>query len=207
VLKRGTTALISNRGLSLVELLVVLAIIAVLLGLLLPAVQAARERARETVCKNNLHQLNLALGQFAEVHKQLPPPFRPGKVGGWTVEILPFLEQGNLKDVVSQDLALRDVPPILHTPPVVFRCPRRTTLDALAETSMWPSHYVLVPTTRRESFLLYDAPVHVNVPWLTGPEMRYQDIVTDTGPHHGGFFFASGFQQGVSFMLNGREIR
>jgi prepilin-type N-terminal cleavage/methylation domain-containing protein len=45
----------NRRAVTLVELLVVLVILAGLVGLLLPAVQAAREKAREAVCKNNLH--------------------------------------------------------------------------------------------------------------------------------------------------------
>lgn len=197
----------SNRGLTLVELLVVLAIITALLGILLPAVQIARERARETVCKNNLHQLNLALANFTEVHKKLPPPFRPGRIGGWTVEVLPFLEQGNLKNTISQSLALNNLPQSLHMPPPIFRCPRRTSLDDSPETSIWPSHYVFIPLAKRESFVLYDAPVSLNVPWLTGPEIPYQNILKEKGPHHEGFFFASGFQQGVSFMFNGEQMR
>ncbi|MEY3204655.1 MAG: hypothetical protein RLZZ21_986, partial [Planctomycetota bacterium] len=52
-------SLLSRRrvGMTLVELLVVVAVLAALVALLLPAVQSAREAARRTSCMNNLRNV------------------------------------------------------------------------------------------------------------------------------------------------------
>ncbi len=194
-------------GLTIIELIVVLAIIGLLVSLLFPAVQSARERARETVCKNNLHQLNLAVGQFAEAQKRLPPPGHPDLIGGWTVEILPFLEQKNLRESIVPGTSIVDAPDFLLRQPPIMRCPRRDALDIIPDNTMSSAHYVLIPTSRRDSFLLFDAPVQLDVPWASGPEMTYNDVVHSTGPHHGGSYYSRGFQQGISFMLGGEDIR
>jgi prepilin-type N-terminal cleavage/methylation domain-containing protein len=91
----------SRFGFTLVELLVVIAIIGVLIGMLLPAVQAVREAARRTQCRNNLKQLGLALHNFDSAYMKLPPGWKAdidaGVPGwGWNSYILPFLEQNNL---------------------------------------------------------------------------------------------------------------
>ena len=99
-------------GFTLVELLVVIAIIGVLVALLLPAVQAARESARNTQCLNQLRQINLAFHQHHDTYGvfpsggqnwKYPPDFSgPGiplsgksQRAGWAYQILPFLEATN----------------------------------------------------------------------------------------------------------------
>jgi type II secretory pathway pseudopilin PulG len=186
-------------AITLVEVLVVLAIFATMIGLLLPAIQASREKAREMVCKNNVHQLNLAVAQFAQANKKLPAANPPGVVGGWTIRILPFVEQADLEESIRYGMPVADAQDFLLRAPAIFRCPAREVRDDRQEGAMQPGHYVLVASGGRDTYTLYDAPLELSVPWASGPEMAPHTATRQVGPHHGGFFCALGFQQGVDF--------
>ena len=85
-------------GFTLIELLVVIAIIAVLVALILPAVQAAREAARLTQCRNNLKQIAIALHNYHDRVGMLPPgwtadPRYLTQGWGWAAMLLPDIEQ------------------------------------------------------------------------------------------------------------------
>ncbi len=87
---------------TLVELLVVIAIIGVLIALLLPAVQAAREAARRLQCSNHLKQVGLAVHNFHDTQRGLPPshigPY--SRVTFWFL-ILPYIEQQAIYDSIA----------------------------------------------------------------------------------------------------------
>jgi prepilin-type N-terminal cleavage/methylation domain-containing protein len=68
-----------RQGLTLIEVLVVVAILAILIGLLLPAVQNVRDAAIRAKSANKLRQLMLATTQFADAHDGKLPSLGPGR--------------------------------------------------------------------------------------------------------------------------------
>jgi len=81
-----------NHGFTLVEILVAISVIGILIALLLPAVQAARESARQTTCQNNLKQVGLAIQDFHGAHNQMPAGSNENQFA-WSAMLLPYLDQ------------------------------------------------------------------------------------------------------------------
>jgi prepilin-type N-terminal cleavage/methylation domain-containing protein/prepilin-type processing-associated H-X9-DG protein len=83
---------------TLVELLVVVAIIGVLVGLLMPAVLAARERARLAECMNHQGELGKAMISYDLAKKRLPgyANLLRGRVVSWAPLLLPYIGRNDL---------------------------------------------------------------------------------------------------------------
>ena len=102
-----------RHGITLLEVVVVVAIIGILLAVTIPAVQYARESARRTQCTNNQRQILQACHAFEGTHGSLPSLYNgtslayPLKewdlfhIHSWRVELLPYIEQQPLRDSIT----------------------------------------------------------------------------------------------------------
>jgi type II secretory pathway pseudopilin PulG len=82
----------TRRGLTLVEVLIVMGVLVLLVGLLLPGVQLARGSARRVECRNSLKQLGLAIHNYHETFNTIPPGWISSNSFGWYTFIIPQID-------------------------------------------------------------------------------------------------------------------
>ena len=148
----------ARNGVSLIEVLVVVAIIAILIGLFLPATRRVREASARMQCLNNLKQVILGLHNYESMGRPVPfssgnrpdgpaehlfPPgcFGPGKPAerlSWMVAVLPYLEQNSLYQQFDLEKGYTGNLPAARTRINTFLCPE-TKATALGDAV---THYI-----------------------------------------------------------------
>ncbi|MFI5456177.1 MAG: DUF1559 domain-containing protein [Isosphaerales bacterium] len=195
-----------GRRFTLVKLLVVLGIIALLIALLLPATRSAGPAARRSQCANNLKQIALALRNYEQSHKALPPAYTVDAKGrplhSWRTLILPYLEQQPLYQTIdlskpwndpANAKALEAFLPVFHCPEAVGS---ENTTSYLAIAA--PNGCLIPKESRRlaeitdaheSTLMVIEAGEENAVPWMA-PVDADETLVMSLGPttklHHTG---------------------
>jgi prepilin-type N-terminal cleavage/methylation domain-containing protein len=122
-----------RKGLTLLEMLVVLAITGILIALLLPAVQKVREAAVRTQSMNNLRQVVLAAHDFATDHDGRLPNVAgvegsPNPGQSVLFALLPYIEQST---ILSQWYGKKKV--VVTIPVPTYMSPADPSIPLLAQ--------------------------------------------------------------------------
>ncbi len=151
-----------RRGISLVEVLVVIAVIGILIALLLPASQASREASRRLACQNKLKQIGIALHSYHDVHRVFAPGYSPRLVASdnrwesrhstyaWGTTLLPYLDQAPLYTQIDPgNVTLEDAvedpakAAFFVKPLTIYRCVSDIGGDTLESAPIPPEHKTL----------------------------------------------------------------
>lgn len=155
-----------RRGITWVELLVIVCVLALLMAMLLPALQQSRTPGRRNPCNSNLHNLALSVTGYAAAMGEFPgfletltgQPDVQGveKVSRvtWLVPILPYLERTDIYDLYRAGHYLKAGAPPEFDPRRVYMniltCPSAATTNS--QNFPFPPCNYIVNTGRADVF-------------------------------------------------------
>jgi prepilin-type N-terminal cleavage/methylation domain-containing protein/prepilin-type processing-associated H-X9-DG protein len=128
----------TQHGLSVTEVIIVIAIIAILAALVLPGVRSAGPAARRTQCLNRIRNIVLALDNYKDKYQVFPPAYTVDAKGrplhSWRTLILPYLDEKALYERIDlskpwndpANAKLGEKPLLIYTCPEA-RCPENCT--------------------------------------------------------------------------------
>ena len=189
-----------ERGTGFVRLLVVVGLVGLLIALMMPHNTCCNwPAARRSQCVNNLKQIALALRNYEEVYKALPPEYtvdaRGRPLQSWRTLILPYLEQGELYRTIDLSKPWDD--PVnaraRETVVPVYQCPaaeglaNRTTYLAVAGPHGCfqhgkPRRLAEITDDHELTLMLFEAGEKDAVPWMA-PVHVVESMVMRVGPN------------------------
>lgn len=128
-----------RQAFTLVELLVVITIIGMLVALLLPAVNSARESARQATCMNNQRNFGAAVQQYVTSRDHFPGYREKLTVGttayviGWQVALLPNMGKADVYQALQGGVSTFSFPYLEFSV-----CPSDNTISG--RTKAWTSY-------------------------------------------------------------------
>jgi hypothetical protein len=161
----------TRSGITLIEVLVVIAIIVISIGLMLPAVRRVRPAAARTQCVNNLKQLMLAMHCYHSTGRPAPNPskgfpdppveqlFPPGCFGpgttpeerlSWMVALLPYVEQDLLYRQFANEQGYAGNLSAAQTMIPTFLCPAGTELATVNAMTYYVAMSGIGPDAARQ---------------------------------------------------------
>ncbi len=193
---------------TLVELLFVVAVIGVLIALLLPMRRSAGEAARRMSCVNNLKQIAIALHNYQDEYKSLPPTYTVDGSGkplhSWRTLILPFMEQRALYDKIDLSKPWDDPAnkAAYDTRVATYQCPsanvatagHTTYLAVIDSGSCWPGaqprRLAEITDDRGLTLMVMEVPPEHAVHWMSPTDATERSILSfgeaKRLPHPGG---------------------
>lgn len=117
----------ARRGMTVADVLVVLALLVLGAALALPKALSAREQARRATCVDNLRQIGTAMYAFADGHDASFPPgrYNTPHQHGWAPFLLPYLNLSFPAERYRWDVDFFDKEnePVVKVPLPMFLCP------------------------------------------------------------------------------------
>lgn len=125
---RNGVLLISRRGMSLVEVIVVITILGLLAAILLPATQRVREKSRQMECASQLRQIGVAFSNYHSTFNCFPPisghvHSRPKSIWANLLPELGLAELAAYDRLLGTDSHVEDPSSELKYPTPLMRCP------------------------------------------------------------------------------------
>ncbi|MGN6136297.1 MAG: DUF1559 domain-containing protein [Aureliella sp.] len=218
--QKQNTGLIIAIVLAVAAVPVLLVCAGILVGLLLPAVQAAREAARRVECSNNLKNISIALLNYEDYYRALPPAYTTDESGrrlhSWRTLILPQLGHTALynsidlskpwDDPVNQQAAATVIPEYVCPSSGPNAAPNTVYQAVVDPASAFPGSQSVklrdVTDGLSNTVFVIETAAEESVPWMSPQDSDMPSFVSPGNTHHTGGINCAMGDGSVHFLSN-----